>query len=145
MSAGAHKYYDHVALAPASHYALRRLSSLAAKIYSEKLSVIKYDVEGNNNKDLKVEMLLQGVVVRGLPTLLLYRDGMPLATRSGAITEKDLKEWLDCNLFSRTNAMEADGRTRTENNPEKQTTNEVAIVKNRGFVSFAFEQDGYAL
>lgn len=126
---------------------LRQLLSLAAKIYSEKLSVIKYDVEGKNNKNLKVEMLLQGVVVRGLPTLLLYGDGMPLATRSGAITEKDLSEWLDCNLASSgEDAMITEIQTRTGDNPKKQESNEVASVSKRGFVSFAsFDKDEYTL
>ncbi len=83
-------------------------SSLAANVYSEKLSVVKYDVEGENNENLKVEMLLQGVVVRGLPTLLLYGEGVPLATRTCAITEKDLKEWLDCNRWKQRYVREAE-------------------------------------
>ena len=124
---------------------LRGLLSCAAKKYSEKLAVVKYDVEGNNNKNLKVEMLLQGVVVRGLPTLLLYADGVPLATRSGAITEKGLREWLDCNLTSREDAMETGIQMGTGDNPKKQDPNEVSTVRKRGFVSFAFGKDEYTL
>jgi hypothetical protein len=91
-------------------------------------------------------MLLQGVVVRGLPTLLLYGDGMAISTRSGAITEKDLREWLDCNLASREDAMITEIQTRTGDNPKKYESNEVAAVSKRGFVSFAaFGKDEYTL
>ncbi len=113
--------------------------SSQAKIHAEKLSVIKYDVEGRNNKNLKIEMLLQGIVVRGLPTLILYVDGMPLATRTGAITEKDLMEWLDGTLAS------MDGQIRKVPNPKKHSPSEVSTVRKRGFVSFALEKDDYTL
>jgi hypothetical protein len=129
---------------------LKRNASLLiaqANIRAEKLSIIKYDVEGNNNKNLKIEMLLQGIVVRGLPTLILYVDGVPLATRSGAIKEKDLMEWLDSNLASSrmNDAMETDGQIRNGRNQKERSSNKVATVRKRGFVSFALEKDDYTL
>jgi thiol-disulfide isomerase/thioredoxin len=46
------------------------LITSTAEKYSAQLSILKYDVEGPNNQGLKVEMLLQGVRVSGLPTLM---------------------------------------------------------------------------
>lgn len=117
----------------------------AAEKYSDQLEVIKYDVEGNNNKNLKVEMLLQGVMVRGLPTLLLYNDGVPLATHSGVITETDLGTWLEDNFLK----MEAINKPeqKVEKEPKKEVVNEeeVATGGKRGFVSFGVEKDDYTL
>jgi thioredoxin-like negative regulator of GroEL len=109
-----------------------------AKKYSQHLSVIKYDVESKNTKSLKVEMLLQGVHVRGLPTLLLYNNGVPVATHSGAITEQDLYGWLDNNLatISETKSV---SKKEVE---ERDAVNEVPTSGKRGFVSFV---DRYTL
>ena len=122
-----------------------------AKKYSDQLSVIKYDVEGNNNKNLKVEMLLQGVMVRGLPTLLLYNDGVPLASHSGAITESDLETWLEENfneLNNMKNSKQDGQKEQKEQNvslEENAETDEASSGGKRGFVSFAFGRDDYAL
>jgi thioredoxin 1 len=115
-----------------------------AEKYSDRLSVIKYDVEGNNNNDLKVELLLQGVMVRGLPTLILYNGGEPVATHSGAITETGLEEWLDNNLLAKidvteTNAIQNDGLV------EEKVGESSSITGQRGFVSFASQFDDYSL
>lgn len=127
----------------------------AANKYSDQLSVLKYDVEGDNNKNLKVEMLLQGVLVRGLPTLVLYHNGQPLATHSGVITETGLEEWLEENLFSMKDEFEAEVRQQstTTNSGQQEEPNkaeesdESATGKKRGFVSFGsqFGQDDYML
>eukprot|EP00571_Detonula_confervacea_P006201 CAMPEP_0172319532 /NCGR_PEP_ID=MMETSP1058-20130122/37935_1 /TAXON_ID=83371 /ORGANISM="Detonula confervacea, Strain CCMP 353" /LENGTH=205 /DNA_ID=CAMNT_0013034603 /DNA_START=26 /DNA_END=643 /DNA_ORIENTATION=+ len=116
-----------------------------AKKYSDQLSVIKYDVEGNNNKDLKVEMLLQGVMVRGLPTLLLYNDGIPLATHSGAIKETELHKWLEDNLSSKMDELEPGNAKQNEGPPQEEVVNDDATGTKRGFVSFGFEKDDYSL
>jgi thioredoxin-like negative regulator of GroEL len=109
-----------------------------AKKYSEHLSVIKYDVEGKNTKSLKVEMLLQGVHVRGLPTLLLYNNGAPVATHSGAIAEQDLHDWLDNNLATISDTKSV-SKKEVE---ERDAVNEVLTSGKRGFVSFV---DRYTL
>ena len=44
-------------------------------------------------------MLLQNVRVSGLPTLILYWRGKPVAMHSGVITEEELEDFLDKNLF----------------------------------------------
>jgi len=126
-----------------------------AERHSDKLSVIKYNVEGGNNKQLKIEMLLQGVMVRGLPTLLLYDDGKPLATHSGAITEEELESWLKEHLFSFSSNQSSLNRGQ-ENMPSKlggdsKVEGESARIddekKKRGFLSFdsQFGRDDYAL
>ena len=101
-------------------------------------------------------MLLQGVMVRGLPTLVLYNNGNPLATHSGAITEAGLEEWLQDNLLSKREEFNAEvvqqstaqgleegkgGRTIDEPDGEGSTS------EKRGFVSFGsqFGQDDYML
>lgn len=110
-----------------------------AKKYSEQISVIKYDVENSNTKNLKVEMLLQGILVRGLPTLLLYKNGVPVATHSGAITETGLYEWLDNNLATITGDVNS---VKVSKDEERDVAKDVPTGTKRGFVSFA---DRYSL
>lgn len=108
--------------------------------------MIKYDVEGDNNKDLKVEMLLQGVMVRGLPTLVLYNDGMPLATHSGVIKETELEEWLEDNLLSKIAELDGPSNAKRKNvGVQKEVVNDDATTKKRGLVSFGLEKDDYML
>lgn len=115
------------------YYCLMYFRTVAKK-YSQHLSVIKYDVENINTKNLKVEMLLKGVLVRGLPTLILYNNGAPLATHSGAMTEQDLFDWLDVKLATipRNQSVK----------DEEREANSVSTGGKRGFVSFA---DRYSL
>ena len=120
----------------------------SAEKHSEKLSVIKYDVEGDNVKDLKVELLLQGVMVRGLPTLILYHNGKPLDTHSGAITEQGLENWLQDNLFSKIDEVEAEdiqSTTSEMKQREEPKAEEKEDPKKRGFVSFTAQIDDYML
>jgi hypothetical protein len=112
-----------------------------AKKYSEQISVIKYDVENTNTKNLKVEMLLQGILVRGLPTLLLYKNGVPVATHSGAITETGLHEWLDNNLATITGDVSEIMNVKVSKDDEERDK-AVPTGRKRGFVSFA---DRYSL
>lgn len=97
-------------------------------------------------------MLLQGVMIRGLPTLVLYKDGSPLADHSGAITAEGLEVWLNDNLFSRTDEFEADARQLTTEIAKgmKSAKNDSAVEgtggSKRGFVSFASQgPDDYML
>jgi thioredoxin len=36
--------------------------------------------------------------VRGIPTLILFKDGKPAATQVGALPKSRLKYWIACNL-----------------------------------------------
>uniref|UniRef100_A0A7S2M638 Thioredoxin domain-containing protein n=1 Tax=Skeletonema marinoi TaxID=267567 RepID=A0A7S2M638_9STRA len=132
------------------------LITSTAEKYSNQLSILKYDVEGSNNQDLKVELLLQGVRVSGLPTLILYWEGEPVASHSGVISEEGLEDWLEVNLFSnnelnRQSVVGNDGgavtKTKEVNNNSEGTDEEIATAPKRGFVSFAsqYGKDDYAL
>lgn len=122
-----------------------------ATIHSSKLSILKYDVESPETKNVKVEMLLQGVRVQGLPTLILYHDGRPLATHSGAISQEGLDAWIDENLFSK---LDADGNylggsnglKSKENDGKSDGDTKIGETK-RGKISFTslFEGDDYML
>ena len=36
--------------------------------------------------------------VRGIPTLILFRDGKPVASKTGALPKSQLKEWVKSSL-----------------------------------------------
>jgi thioredoxin 1 len=36
--------------------------------------------------------------VRGIPTLILFKDGKPAATQVGALPKSRLKDWISSNL-----------------------------------------------
>jgi thioredoxin-like negative regulator of GroEL len=127
---------------------------LPATNHSGKLSVLKYNVEDPNTKNLKVEMLLQGVMIRGLPTLVLYHDGKPLATHSGAITENELNAWLDEHLFSKIDTFEAGqelggevAKKKVWDEKRSDTPGSKNASAKRGFVSMTsqFGSDDYML
>ena len=131
------------------------INQIATK-YINQLSVLKYDVEGPKNELLKVEMLLQNVRVSGLPTLILYWRGKPVAMHSGVITEEGLEDWLDKNLFSNGALVdeETDGSSNNDAITKKakedaagDDEDSTATAGKRGFVSFAsqYGRDDYAL
>eukprot|EP00581_Thalassiosira_minuscula_P016848 CAMPEP_0183732534 /NCGR_PEP_ID=MMETSP0737-20130205/38658_1 /TAXON_ID=385413 /ORGANISM="Thalassiosira miniscula, Strain CCMP1093" /LENGTH=238 /DNA_ID=CAMNT_0025965563 /DNA_START=121 /DNA_END=837 /DNA_ORIENTATION=- len=119
-----------------------------AEKYSNQLSVIKYNVESGNNSNLQVEMLLQGVRVQGLPTLLLYNNGSPVASHSGAITQNDLEDWLEENLvrmqeeFEQQSISEAVKSKLAEESKDDEEEDGANVGSKRGFVSFASQFDG---
>lgn len=123
---------------------MKIMTEYSAKRYSDQLSVIKYDVESGNNKNLKVELLLQGVMISGLPTLVIYHEGEPLKTHSGMITEEGLNEWLHEHLFSKMNDLTTNNEA--ELKEREDPVKENAPIKKRGFVSLASsERDDYML
>ena len=68
-------------------------------------------------------------MVRGLPTLLLYNDGVPLASHSGAITESDLETWLEENfneLNNMNNAKQDEQKVQRASNEENMETDEAS-------------------
>ena len=92
----------------------------------------------------------------GLPTLILYWKGEPVASHSGVISEEGLEDWLEVNLFSnvelnRQSVVGNDGgavtKTKEVNNNSEGTDEEIATAPKRGFVSFAsqYGKDDYAL
>jgi len=96
--------------------------------------------------------------VSGLPTLILYWKGEPVASHSGVISEEGLEDWLEVNLFSngelnRQSVGSNDGggamtkKKKEVNNNSQGTDEEIATTPKRGFVSFAsqYGKDDYAL
>jgi len=68
----------------------QRLDEIADE-YVEQISVVKMNIDENENTP-------QQYGVRGIPTLMLFKDGEVEATKVGALTRGQLKEFLDANL-----------------------------------------------
>ncbi|MBS9436042.1 thioredoxin TrxA [Photorhabdus noenieputensis] len=59
--------------------------------YSGKLTIAKLNIDDNPATAPKYG-------IRGIPTLLLFKDGHVAATKVGALSKTQLKEFLDTNL-----------------------------------------------
>lgn len=59
-----------------------------AEEYGEKLKVTKLDIDSNN-------MTPRQYGIRGIPTLMIFRDGKVQATKVGALTKGQLKAFVD--------------------------------------------------
>ena len=59
--------------------------------YSEKLKVCKIDIDSNEGTTPKYG-------IRGIPTLMLFRDGQVEATKVGALSKSQLAAFLDSNI-----------------------------------------------
>ncbi|WP_016954395.1 thioredoxin TrxA [Catenovulum sp. SX2] len=62
-----------------------------ANDYADKVTVGKLNIDQNNASPAKYG-------VRGIPTLLLFKSGSVAATKVGALSKTQLKQWLDENL-----------------------------------------------
>ncbi|MGX9418736.1 thioredoxin TrxA [Vibrio sp. RC27] len=62
-----------------------------AEEYEGKLTVGKLNIDQNAETPPKFG-------IRGIPTLLLFKDGAVAATKVGALSKTQLKEFLDANL-----------------------------------------------
>ncbi|ELP8148940.1 thioredoxin TrxA [Vibrio cholerae] len=59
--------------------------------YAGKLTIGKLNIDHNVGTPPKFG-------IRGIPTLLLFKDGSVVATKVGALSKTQLKEFLDVNL-----------------------------------------------
>jgi len=66
------------------------LEEVAAE-YSDRVSIVKMDVDANTAVPAKHN-------IRGIPALVLYRDGKIVATKSGFLPKGKLIEFLDEHL-----------------------------------------------
>ena len=66
------------------------LEDVAAE-YSGKVSIAKVNIDQNPNTPPKFG-------IRGIPTLLLFKNGEVAATKVGALSKTQLKEFLDSNI-----------------------------------------------
>jgi thioredoxin 1 len=59
-----------------------------AEEYGDKLKVTKLDIDSNNKTPRQYG-------IRGIPTLMIFRDGKVQATKVGALTKGQLKAFVD--------------------------------------------------
>ena len=59
-----------------------------ARDYAGKLTVAKVNIDENPGTPNEY-------AVRGIPTMILFRDGKPVDTRVGAMPRGKLREWVD--------------------------------------------------
>lgn len=62
-----------------------------AKEMGDKLTVAKVNIDQNPEAP-------QRFGVRGIPTMILFKDGKPIATKVGALPKSQLVEWLNANV-----------------------------------------------
>jgi len=62
-----------------------------AQEYTGKVTVAKVNIDHNPNTPPKFG-------IRGIPTLLLFKNGQVAATKVGALSKTQLKEFLDTNI-----------------------------------------------
>ncbi len=66
------------------------LEDLAAE-YEGKLKICKMDVDANKETPAKFN-------IRGIPTLIIFKDGKAEATKVGALSKAQLQEFVDSTL-----------------------------------------------
>ena len=66
------------------------LEELAGE-FAGKLTVAKVNIDEN-------PMTPNNFAVRGIPTLILFKDGQPIATQVGALPKSRLKDWIEKSL-----------------------------------------------
>jgi thioredoxin 1 len=59
--------------------------------YQERLKIAKLDVDDNHATSMKYG-------IRGVPTLMLFKDGGVVATHVGALTKSQLTAFIDSNI-----------------------------------------------
>lgn len=62
-----------------------------AEEFGDKLSVVKVNVDENPDAPARYG-------VRGIPTMILFKDGAPVATQLGAAPKSALKQWVGRSL-----------------------------------------------
>ena len=63
----------------------------AANEYSDKLNIVKINIDENPNTPQKFG-------IRSIPTLMIFKDGAPQAQKLGAMSKSQLTDFLDSNL-----------------------------------------------
>ncbi len=72
----------------------KQLSPIVDEISNEmgsKLKVYKVNIDENPDSPAKYN-------VRGIPTLILFKNGAPVATKVGALPKSSLVDWIEGNL-----------------------------------------------
>jgi thioredoxin 1 len=72
----------------------RQLAPVLEELSSElegKVEIFKVDIDQNTETPTKYG-------VRGIPTLIMFKDGKQIATKVGALPKSSLKEWIESNI-----------------------------------------------
>jgi len=72
----------------------KQLSPIIDELSSEykgKVKIVKLNIEDSPNTPTKYE-------VRGIPNLILFKDGQAIDNKVGALPKQALKEWLDSHI-----------------------------------------------
>jgi thioredoxin 1 len=97
------------------------------------LAVCRYDVD-SDSEEVKLELLLQRVMPKALPSLILIKNNKVLGTRNGIITDDELDEFLNEHLSKPSNV---EVNEEIEENSKR--------IKTRGFIGFVNQVDDYML
>jgi thioredoxin 1 len=120
----------------------------AAK-YANDLDVFKFDVASENAKQVKLELLLQGVMPKALPSLILFNlhEGKAIATHTGVLKQEQLEAFLEKNLAKikeTTTSMQT--AVRSLNKPVDVSSTTSKSKRKAGLIGFGtMERDDYAL
>jgi thioredoxin 1 len=63
------------------------LEELAEEL-GDKVNIVKLDIDENPDAPTKYG-------VRGIPTMILFKNGQPAATQVGALPKSAIKQWID--------------------------------------------------
>lgn len=107
-----------------------------AENFQNSLVVSRYDVESKNN-DVKMELLLQGVMPNSLPSLILIHKNKAITTHNGVVTDEQLEEFIQEQLEGLQNVNAVTESTTVED------VEEASSVKKAGFINFASQKDDY--
>jgi hypothetical protein len=107
-----------------------------AESWQNDLVIGKFNVESNND-NLKIELLLQGVMPRALPALILVHDNKVVTTWKGVIRPNELESMLlDHVIPGRTNKK---GVSATMTSAT--TTTSMIPKRKSGLISFSMMND----
>ena len=72
----------------------KQIGPILEEISEEKkdiLKILKLNIDENSETPQKYG-------VRGIPTLMLFKEGKLIDTKVGSLSKSALSEWIDCNL-----------------------------------------------
>jgi thioredoxin 1 len=98
-----------------------------AEKFQEDLVVAKFDVEALN-PDVKIELIINKVSPKSLPSLILFQKGKAIASRNGVVDDEELEDFLNEHL-------KKESRSRSVLDGQKSS----------GFISMTNSVDDYML
>ncbi|CAJ1942282.1 unnamed protein product [Cylindrotheca closterium] len=100
----------------------------------DSLVVSRYDVESDSN-EIKLELLLQRVMPKALPSLILIQNNKILGTKTGLLSADALNEFLDSSLKS----------SISKGGIDQENDDKARRIKRKGLISFTYMTDDYML